>query len=105
MSGVAFATSMDIVVVYKYNPGTYQGRQELLPSSAKAFAYLLGAGIKYDVSEIIAITLQADFTSTIPEFEDKEVYSGTIRPYYTFNPFKQSMQLLNFNLGLGFKFD
>jgi|GEM_PF-6429265 len=53
------------------NVGSFSGRQE--SASATSFAYLFGAGFKYNLSSTLALRLSADYSYSNPEFKDIKV--------------------------------
>lgn len=73
-------------------------------STSNALAYLFGVGFKYNISWLLSILVQVDYSSTSPQFQASSTASNA---YYTVNdpqnPFTQKMQTLNFNIGLGIK--
>jgi hypothetical protein len=72
---------------------------------ASAFCFNAGAGIKYNISEIMCLSVNANFFSSYPEFENvmTEAYINGDR-YEEFHKVHQRISLLNVTAGVGFRF-
>jgi hypothetical protein len=66
---------------------------------AMAFAVNLGAGLRYNVSDKIALTINMDYFSTKPEFE---VATTSNFGYSSNDDFKQTINMLNISFGIGY---
>ncbi len=69
---------------------------------ASSFCFDVGAGLKYNISEIMYISVDANYFSAYPEFE-KVVTTSTLDPDETFK-LNQHISLLNVTAGIGFRF-
>ncbi len=71
--------------------------------SAVSFAYLLGAGFKFDVGRKVCLLLNLDYLGADPEFKNGE--TNTIRNNVTlpttFYSFTQNIGTINFSFGVG----
>lgn len=70
-----------------------------------AFCFTLGAGLRYDISDIMCLCVNADFFSTYPEF--KEVVTTSTFQGNTpdeIHSVRQRVSLLNITAGVGFRF-
>jgi hypothetical protein len=70
-------------------------------SSASAFGILIGAGLRFNVSEKIAILTNADFFTTNPEF--KNVKITTSAGDITYNNLSQTITTFNLSAGIGLR--
>jgi len=74
-------------------------------SVASAFCFNVGAGLKYNVSDIMCINLNANYFSANPEFDDVKtigkVNGNTEEEVYSYH---QKISLLNVTVGVGFRF-
>lgn len=72
---------------------------------ASAFCLNAGAGLKYNISDIMCLCVNANFLSTYPEFESvvttSTFQSGTPDEYHKVH---QRVSLLNVTAGIGFRF-
>ncbi len=70
--------------------------------SATSFAYLLGGGFKFDVSENVCMLINIDYLQTKPEFRNIQITSSNGGP-----PSKatasQEMSTINIELGIGIR--
>jgi len=87
-------TSIDPITVDQY-----------AESVASAFCFNLGAGLKYNVSDIMCINVNANYFSAYPEFDDVttigKVNGNTEEEVYSYH---QRISLLNVTVGVGFRF-
>lgn len=77
-----------------------QGSDEV----ASAFCINVGAGLKYNISDIMCICVNANFFSSYPEFEKvvtTSSYPGTSDEYHKVH---QRISQLNVTAGIGFRF-
>jgi len=69
-------------------------------TSALAFAFNLGAGLRYNVSDKIALTVNMDYFSTKPEFE---VATTSDFGYSSNDDIEQTMNMMNISFGIGYR--
>jgi opacity protein-like surface antigen len=69
-------------------------------ASTLAFAVNLGAGLRYNVSEKIALTLNLDYFSTKPEFE---VSTTSNFGASSNDDIEQQMNMMNISFGIGYR--
>jgi hypothetical protein len=93
------------VIVYKdtsIDPITVDQYAE---SVASAFCFNIGAGLKYNISDIMCINVNANYFSSNPEFDDVKtigvINGNTEEEVYSYH---QRVSLLNVTVGLGFRF-
>ena len=66
-------------------------------ASGTSFAYLLGAGLKIDVSNRVCLNTGIDFLSTSPEFKLEDPDTGEVDKY------TQSISTINIGVGVGLR--
>jgi opacity protein-like surface antigen len=69
-------------------------------ASALAFAINLGAGLRYNVSDKIAMTINMDYFMTKPEFE---VATTSDFGYSSVDAIGQTMKMINISFGIGYR--
>ncbi|HYG14902.1 MAG TPA: hypothetical protein VEC12_04045 [Bacteroidia bacterium] len=88
----------------------WTGRQGLIElsgktysASASAFTGLIGVGYRYNITSMLALTVNADYLGAQPEFRDVKTATNynTVRR----ETFRQKFGSINFGVGLGFLFD
>jgi len=99
MMGYINATSPEITVYGNYLGSTFWVRTE--SADAGAFAYLVGAGIKFGIGGHLALLLNFDYLGATPEFVDVGTYSsiGT----YTEDTYQQKFGTVNVGVGVGYR--
>lgn len=92
-------------VVYKDTTINAITVDQFAESVASSFCFNIGAGLKYNVSEIMCINVNANYFSSYPKYDDittESVYAGTkTAEHYGYH---QRISLLNLTAGLGFRF-
>lgn len=93
------------VIIYKDTSIDPVTADQFAESVASAFCLNVGAGLKYNVSDIMCINLNANYFSAYPEFEDV-VTQSTVNGIKTEEKFSyhQRISLLNVTVGVGFRF-
>jgi len=69
--------------------------------SAKSFAYLVGAGLKFNAGDHICFLTNVDFIGGKPEFSGIEVISSTGSSEFV-KPFNQPINTINLSIGIGY---
>lgn len=75
------------------------------PNVASAFCFNAGAGLKYNISEIMCLGVNVNFFSSYPKFKDvltEAVINGD--RYEEVHDVHQRISLLNVTAGIGFRF-
>ena len=74
-------------------------------SVASAFCFNVGAGLKYNVSDIMCINVNANYLTAYPEFDDVTTISKVNGDIYEEKfSYHQRISLLNVTAGVGFRF-
>lgn len=70
-------------------------------STGSSFAYLIGAGVKYDAGKRVCLLANLDYLGAEPEFKDVETTSSI--GDYSKDTFKQTIGSFNIGLGVGYR--
>lgn len=98
--GVQSSTSPELTVTLN-GPGGYAWvKQE--SGNGTAFAYLIGAGFNYGITEKADLLINIDYLGAEPEFSDVE--TTTSLGDSSKGSFDQPMSTINFGLGIALKF-
>lgn len=97
--GFLSAISPEITVNLVGPGGTAWVKQN--SSSSSTFAYLIGAGFKYDVGKRICLLANFDYLGAKPEFSNVETTSSTGSS--SKSTFSQSFGTINFGVGIGYR--
>jgi hypothetical protein len=93
------------VIIYKDTSIDAVTCDQYAGSVSSAFCFNVGAGLKYNISEIMCINVNANYFSAYPEFDDIKTVS-TVNGITTeeVHSYHQPVSLLNVTAGLGFRF-
>jgi hypothetical protein len=93
------------VIIYKDSTIDAVTADQYAGSVSSAFCFNAGAGLKYNISDIMCINANANFFSAYPEFDDIKTVS-TVNGITTeeVHRYHQRVSLLNVTVGLGFRF-
>ncbi len=99
MIGFLSATSPEITLTASGPGGTFWFKQS--SASTNSFAYLLGAGFKFDIGKKLYLLTNLDYLGSNPEFKNVETLSsdGTREK----STWSQSMGSINISAGLALK--
>ena len=93
------------VIIYKDTTIDPINVDQYAESVASAFCYNIGAGLKYNISDIMCININANYFSANPEFDDVKtigvINGNTEEEIYSYH---QRVSLLNVTVGVGFRF-
>lgn len=70
-------------------------------TTGTSFAYLIGAGIKYDAGKRVSVLANIDYMGANPEFSDVEVTNSI--GDYSKNTFSQKYGSINIGFGVGYR--
>lgn len=93
--GYANCVSPEIKVTYLYPGAQFYAKQE--SGIALSFAYLVGAGLKFDIAPKTCLLANVDYMFTKPKFKDVEVYNN----YIGTEEFDFVQQISTVTIGIG----
>lgn len=99
MIGFLSATSPELKVTGTGSGGTAWVKQG--STSATSFAYLIGAGFKFDIGSKVYLLTNLDYLGSNPEFNDVELTASDGSKET--DTWSQSMGTINFSVGLALK--
>lgn len=99
MIGFIDATSPQITIYGDYLGTTFWVNTE--SASAGAFAYLFGAGFRFNLGNHFCILTNLDYLGSTPEFEG--VVTRTSLGGYSTNTYQQSFGTVNVGVGIGYR--
>jgi len=93
------------VIIYKDTSIDAVTADQYAESVSSAFCINAGVGLKYNVSDIMCLNVNANFFSAYPEFDDIKTVS-TVNGITTeeIHSYHQRVSLLNVTVGVGFRF-
>ena len=93
------------VIVYSHLDSNAVEINQTASGVASAFCFVAGAGLKYNISDIMCLCVNADFLSTYPEFEKITTTNTFLRSTPDeFHKMHYRVSLLNVTAGIGFRF-
>lgn len=97
--GYANCTSPEIKVTYLSAGNDLYVRQK--SAVALSFAYLVGAGFKWDIAPKTCLLLKLDYMAAKPQFKDVEVFNS----YFGYDEvdFKQQISTVSASIGVGLR--
>lgn len=82
--------------------GQFTMNVEQQATAGAAFGFILGGGLRYNLSDRTALLLNADYVKTTPKFIDVESRSGN--GAVTYHNFKQKVEAVNVCIGFAIRF-
>ena len=97
--GYANCTSPELKVTYLSPGADLYVRQK--SAVALSFAYLVGAGFKWDIAPKTCLLLKLDYMAAKPQFRDVEVFNS----YFGYDEvdFKQQISSVSASIGIGLR--
>lgn len=99
--GMMLATSPQTEITGVVGNNSFQSGQYAI--NAKAFAYSVGVGIRFEVSKTIFFILQGDCLGAKPKFKTSSIFPSLLSTPYSLNTSTQAISTLSFSICFAYR--